>query len=348
MTDSNKHTSDRPASEQPGEKQPGEKTSQKNWHAFIAEQNLPQHKDVQDPWMCELSQWDLLKLEGSDANSFLQGQISCDMNSVKGSQAQLAACINLKGRVIGNFIVCCVQQDQLYYLLCPPGSIDPVQQALKKYAIFSKVSIEVEQGELALAVLSQAAEANIEHCFQIPALKEHFVLAPIQTVKQLWESYAKQQKAFSASLFESRLIEQAVAFIGSALSETFTVQEINLDLVQGVSFNKGCYTGQEIVARLHYRGKAKRRVFIATLDTQEKTESWPEPGEQLLDAQNKEQGHLLQFQQETQQQSQQELIKALVSVNINIANDTQQNPELHFASSQLDILEIEPPPYPLE
>lgn len=329
--------------------QANDKTSQQSWRAFIAAQNLPQHEDVQEPWMCELSQWDLLKLEGPDANSFLQGQITCDMNSVKGSQAQLAACINLKGRVIANFIVCCIQQNQLYYLLCPPGSVNAVQQVLGKYAIFAKVSIELEQNELALAVVSPAAKTNSEHYFQIPALPEHFVLAPTQSLKQLWESYAKQQKAFPASLFESRLIEEAVVFIGSTLSETFTVQEINLDLIQGVSFTKGCYTGQEVVARLHYRGKAKRRVFIATLHTQENTGSWPEPGEQILDVHNKEQGHLVRIQPLSyRKDAHLQSIQALINVNINMAKNAQKNPELHFSSSHFDIVEIATPPYPLE
>jgi folate-binding Fe-S cluster repair protein YgfZ len=116
------------------------------WQSFIQSQTiapltLHDIQNAPDLWMCDLAHWGILQVSGLDSFKFLQGQISCDVAQVENQTLQIGACVNLKGRVLCNFIVY-KAHEQSYYLFCPPDTLAITAGVLKKYAIFSKVKIE--------------------------------------------------------------------------------------------------------------------------------------------------------------------------------------------------------------
>jgi folate-binding protein YgfZ len=151
-----------------------------------------------------------LKISGTGAKKFLQGQLTCDLESV-GLNPQLAAHCNPQGRIISLFHI--RYDNDAYYLNMPTSLLEIAKSALQKYAVFFKVSIEVTDDNL-------TAQATTD-----------------------------------------------TAYIYPETSSMFLPHELNLDELGAISFNKGCYTGQEIIARMHYRGQLKNRLHRATLAT---------------------------------------------------------------------------------
>ncbi len=284
---------------------------------------------LQDNFMYALTRWEIVSVSGQDAKKFLQGQLSCDMEVVVKQQAQLAACINLKGRVISNFIVRQAGENH-YHLVCPPDSFNLTQTVLKKYAIFSKVVFEKADSNLHLYACSKLnpIEALQSNTFSIPALQCNFVLCEQIQLNALTSEFASEKD------FLRFCIESGVCLVDQSSSEQFTVQEINLELAGGVSFSKGCYTGQEVVARLHYRGVPKRRAFIARLN------KIANPVEKLLDENNKAQGEILNLVDS------ENTVTALISLSLEAR---AHFPEHHLTTqdSGAHIIEITDPPYPL-
>lgn len=151
----------------------------------------------------------LLHVSGDDAATFLQGQLTVDVNRLSGDP-QLAAWCNPKGRVIVIFE--CVRDGDTFVLRCPAALIDTLIQRLTLFRFRAKV--EFSQSE-----------------------------APDSSRERVADQFAN-----------------GIARISVPQSESFTPHMLNLDLLHAVSFDKGCYTGQEIVARTHYRGATKRRM----------------------------------------------------------------------------------------
>jgi len=279
-------------------------TSNDQWLTFIATQ-IANNKVLQatlssltsppSAWLCSLESWSILSVSGEDALSFLQGQISCDMQEVANIGPRLACCVNLQGRIISNFIISLqpiLKGNEAigltnFYLLCRTSNVSALKTTLTKYAIFSKVTIE-QDTEHCLFVKTKhnyttsqththtnnpsnntATDPSI-HSIEINASKINFLVIPKQSAIDIWEDLVNEYKPYTESWFEYCLIQEGLTFLTQDLSEKFTPQEVNFDLVNGISFSKGCYTGQEVVARLHYRGKTKRHALIAEIQNASK------------------------------------------------------------------------------
>lgn len=171
----------------------------------------------------------LLKVCGEDAGKFLQGQLTSDVTALNHQQYSLSAHCNPQGRVISLFYL--INLNNTYYLLMPLDMLTLTKDALKKYALFFKSTIEEATQELT-DVLNQID---------------------------------------NPTLFD---INTGVPRIHPETSGAFLPHDINLDLLNAISFEKGCYTGQEIIARMHYRGKLKKRMQRTTLTTNHP----PQPG----------------------------------------------------------------------
>jgi folate-binding protein YgfZ len=187
----------------------------------------------------------LLLVEGEDSAKFLQGQLTNDINLLNTEQFIYAAYLNVKGRVLANFIICKIDVNK-YILLTDISLIESVSSKLKMFILRSKVSIK--QLDATIFLTSTLVENNIN----------------IQLSPNLYLNYTQdiiQNKTNAANEFDSFLVQHGVAFINKSLEDTFIPQHLNLDLLNAVNFKKGCYVGQEIVARTHYLGKVKRRMF---------------------------------------------------------------------------------------
>lgn len=165
----------------------------------------------------------LLKVNGSQAKKFLQGQLTCDMEKVSEAQSQLGAHCNPQGRVLFLFRIFLVASD--YYLVMPREMIASAIEYLKKFAIFFKITL-----------------VNCNDDAQAP-----------------WSKAIQEWQYFDVS--------QGIPQIYSITSGKFLPHDLNLHLLGGISWEKGCYTGQEIIARMHYRGKLKNQLYRARITT---------------------------------------------------------------------------------
>lgn len=208
-----------------------------------------------------------LAVTGPDAASFLQGQVTCDMREVTTESSRPGGLLNLKGRLQISFRVLAVADG--FVLVMPADQLAAAQQRLGKYAVFSKVTLTTGGWQVA-GVLGQhawqasgpwPAEPN-QVCQDEGRMKLHLpghfrglvLTAAAAGSAEVTADAAAWQAWLTGSLRAGDLM------LPAADSERFQPQELDFHVLQGVSYQKGCYLGQEIVARLYFRGQLKTRL----------------------------------------------------------------------------------------
>lgn len=242
---------------------------------------------------CTLSHEGILAVRGPDANKFLQGQVTCNLNYLSDSHSSLGARCTPKGRMQSSFRI--VSLSDGYLLAMASELLETQLSDLKKYAVFSKSKLSDESRDWLRVGLSGDDAVLQSLGLELPAQansvarsNELLALRLSDGRAELWipASQAETVRAQLASQLPEAppndwLLAQVRAGIGQvvgATRELFIPQMINLQALDGVSFKKGCYTGQEIVARMQYLGKLKRRLYRLELhDTQV-----PEPATALF------------------------------------------------------------------
>ncbi|QQD54792.1 folate-binding protein YgfZ [Pseudomonas fluorescens BBc6R8] len=244
-------------------------------------------------FFCPLSHEGVLAVRGADAAKFLQGQLTCNLNYLSDTQASLGARCTQKGRMQSSFRI--LLQGDGVLLAMATELLEPQLADLKKYAVFSKSKLTDESAAWARFGVSDADQVLAGLGLQLPAETDSVVrsddLIAIRVSPgraELWAPAAQAQTLHSqlaTQLNEGELnqwlLGQIRAGIGQVMPQTrelFIPQMLNLQAVGGVSFKKGCYTGQEIVARMQYLGKLKRRLYRLSLNAGE----LPEPGTPLF------------------------------------------------------------------
>ncbi|MBI3528545.1 MAG: folate-binding protein YgfZ [Betaproteobacteria bacterium] len=225
-----------------------------------------------------VTHFDLLRIHGSDAKAFLQGQLTCDLDQVTPDQAQFGGYCTPKGRLLANFMLLSMPQGYLMYT--PADVAASVANRLRKFILRSDVKIERESGLRALGLAGPAAPDVLQQELGVPpqgrlAMGRHahasavrlpgdnfLVVAASNGMAALWEALAKHAVPAGAECWNWVQIETGVPWITAATQDQFLPQMIGLDAIGGVSFDKGCYTGQEIVARTHYLGEVKRKLCL--------------------------------------------------------------------------------------
>ncbi|WP_462381742.1 CAF17-like 4Fe-4S cluster assembly/insertion protein YgfZ [Pseudomonas sp. Marseille-QA0892] len=223
----------------------------------------------------------VLAVRGPDAKKFLQGQLTCNLDYLDDGASSLGARCTPKGRMISSFRIV---KDGDGYLLAMSGDLLDAQLAdLKKYGVFSKVTLaeEAEWTRIGLyapdAPLVEVEPAFLHDAGATAVIGNRLYLALDAHRGEVWVRGAKADDVltdisatFSEAALNDWLLAQIRAGVGQVFGETrelFIPQMINLQAVGGVSFKKGCYTGQEIVARMQYLGKLKRRLYRLSADT---------------------------------------------------------------------------------
>lgn len=235
---------------------------------------------VDTAFYCTLSHEGILAVRGPDANKFLQGQITCNLNYLNDSHSSLGARCTPKGRMQSSFRVVAVSDG---YLLAMASELLEAQlNDLKKYAAFSKSKLADEScewlrlglsgGDNALSSLGLAlpeAAGSVVHSNDLLALRLSDGRAELWIPASQRETVNTQiASQLPEAPLNAWLLAQIRAGVGQVMGSTrelFIPQMINLQAVGGVSFKKGCYTGQEIVARMQYLGKLKRRLYRLAL-----------------------------------------------------------------------------------
>ena len=228
----------------------------------------------------------IISVKGIDAKTFLQGQLTVNLNTVTLSQSQLGAHCNLKGRMQSLFRIIQLEADEPTYLLLLPKTLLPEAiKNLKKYAIFSKVTLsEVEDltlfgviGEMPANDLGQSKEDWI--MFRMPGkVLRHLVIVPNAAIVDFQQAM-QRQTPLTSDHWELLEIQAGIPTVYPQTIDALLPHHVNLPSLAGVSFDKGCYLGQEIIARMHYKGKIKRHMYLAQLvDTVEV----PSPGDDIV------------------------------------------------------------------
>ena len=250
----------------------------------------------------ELDHYQFVRVSGADTLQFLQGQLSCNLDNLSEELSLRGAICNLKGRVVADFRVVLDAEDCL--LQTADGSAQAIVATLAKYAMFSKVELSIETNHLPpWGLLGEDAGKLLLAAFDAcPAADDQVIdtggikiirVAGVQARYELWfigkastaegvtgaDTREREHPAAATSLLESdskassgnwarQDILAGIVHVAPAQSESYTPQLLNYDTSGVIDFNKGCYTGQEVVARMYYRGKAKKRLYLLSSDTE--------------------------------------------------------------------------------
>ncbi|MDI1232040.1 MAG: folate-binding protein [Methylobacter sp.] len=268
-----------------------------NWKNFLLAENaifncdtdiifpLPKHEG--NKHIYPIAHLGILTVAGIDAAKFLQGQITCNINDITNIKSSLGAICNPKGRAITTFLL--VKNADAFLMILPHELLALVKKRLQMYVLRSAVTLTDSSDELCLIGLSNDAQqpsensdfaTNRQENIIVNLQNRNLIIAMTDHAKTFWSEQLKQgfQPEDSAQWRYLDIISR-IPWLTTATSEEFIPQMLNLDKLGGISFNKGCYTGQEIVARTHYLGKAKREMFLVEYDDLEA----PEPNSIIID-----------------------------------------------------------------
>lgn len=262
---------------------------EQRWKEFLLSQQatlneggriaLPAIADNDDKRIYAPNHLGILSVSGADAAQLLQGQITCNVHELTPNSALFAAQCNPKGRVITTFLL--VKQDEGFLLVLPQVLLELVKKRLQMYVLRSKVTITDSSDALCLLGLSTSDAPQQQFTchtqngsVSISVSKQQnrrLIIANPEQAIALWQDHTVNQgfTADTAAAWQYLDIADGIPWLNLETTEEYIPQMLNIDKLGGISFNKGCYTGQEIVARTHYLGKAKRSLFIAKCDSTE-------------------------------------------------------------------------------
>ena len=216
-----------------------------------------------------LTNMGVLKVSGIDAKKLLQGQLTCHMDEISENESCLAVHCNPQGRIVGLFYL--VYCREAYYFLMPRSMITLIMVVLKKYAAFYKVELADVSDDFSIigGVNVDLPESASRMLIKIPSKKNRYLCVSDITHSKIIRNQFASSDILSINDWHLLDIVDGIPNIYPETSAKILPHEINLIQLNAVSFDKGCYTGQEIIARMHYRGKLKKRLYLARINCSE-------------------------------------------------------------------------------
>ncbi len=232
----------------------------------------------------------LIAVSGEDAAHFLHNQLTNDVEHLGSAEARLAGYCSPKGRLLATFLA---WKSSVNIMLQLPREIQPaVQKRLQMFVLRAKVKLaDSTPGHVLLGLAGNKAAALLAQWFPVlPAapygkvdsaagtllrvadsagVPRYQWIATLESAQQAWPILARTLQAVGPQVWRLTEIQAGIPHITQATQEQFVPQMINFELIGGVNFKKGCYPGQEIVARSQYLGKLKRRALLASISTTE-------------------------------------------------------------------------------
>jgi len=246
------------------------------------------------PVVAELANFGLIGFAGEDSLTFLQGQTTNDVRQTTPQQAQFGSLCSAKGRMLATFLLW--RHDGDYLMELPAELRAGIQQHLSKYLLRAKVKVRNASTEFVrLGVAGKGAAELLEEIFgalpptpygvvqnqngMLVALsgERYEIIAVADQASNLRNTLAQTCTPVACAYWDWLAIQAGVPAVLPATQEQFTPQMANVELLGGVSFTKGCYTGQEVVARTQHLGKVKRRLYLAHIPG----DSAVQPGDEL-------------------------------------------------------------------
>jgi len=200
----------------------------------------------------------VITVTGADARSFLHGQLTADLRAVTAGQSVLTAWCSPKGRVL--FLLRVLVSEVGFHLLLPVDQSAACTQRLRMYALRAAVAIDdtsADRGVLLLRNLPIDAHTG-DRLIAAGTDAMHWCVGDMDALASQWQALAGHPRGEDAAALDA--IRNGLPSLEASLAEAFLPQEIDLDRHAGISFEKGCYPGQEIVARVRFRGSVKRRL----------------------------------------------------------------------------------------
>lgn len=247
--------------------------------------------------LCDLSQFGLLKVSGEDAQGFLQNLLSNDIRETDNGHVQLSSFNNAKGRMLASMLIWREGSD--YLLQMPRGLCEAMRKKLSMYVLRSKVTIsDISDERICIGISGEQALAALQKTYaELPAdsmavaaasdvtlirrdAHRAQIVADFARAKDIWQSLSTAVTSAGSPCWDWLDIRAGIPFILPQTQEAFVPQMVNFELIGGINFKKGCYPGQEIVARMHYLGKAKRRMYLARV----MTDVAPQPNDKVFSA----------------------------------------------------------------
>ncbi len=246
--------------------------------------------------LADLSHLGLLEARGADAFSFLQGQLSNDLRAASETRAQLSAWCSAQGRVLALMMV--FKRDDAYYLQLPREILESTLKRLRMFVLRAQVTLtDVSDALLQIGLSGTQAADLLNSRFgggpdapyavvqreqisivRLPGRTPRFVLVgPCSAMRAVWEKLSAALTPTGGAPWKLLDIRDGLPALHPGTQNQFIPQMLNLDALDAVSFTKGCYPGQEIVARARNLGEVKRRLYLASAQS----ETAPQPGDAL-------------------------------------------------------------------
>lgn len=282
-----------------------------SWQEFLADQGLTTgpdgytHSDVENvdafqklsgDTICDLTHTVLVHAGGRDSADFLQNQLTNDVESLADDRCTIAGYCNPKGRLICLFRIW--RSAGGFVLQLPADLHETSIERLRKYVLRAKVEFSTDPELAAFGTCGKTVAGALERLAgALPARDNELarsggltiiriagdgrpryqVAGPVDACIQAWQKLAQHAAVVGSWTWARVDILAGIPNITAATSELFVPQMVNLDRLEAVNFRKGCYPGQEIVARMHYLGNLKQRMGRFRVDA----ETRPQPGDRV-------------------------------------------------------------------
>jgi hypothetical protein len=254
---------------------------QSSW--ISADQLAHLSNDVATAFISPLPSFTVIRLSGPDQKKYLQGQTTCDVNQLTAENFLRGAHCDAKGKMWATFTL--MQQGEDLLLV---GFRDEMQASLtqlKKFGVFSKVSFHDTSAELAVLGVSGPEAMQLLQKLQLPVpstgsvatldaglvaaiAEQHYLLVLPQAAALALISQQESHLAAPTRFLQQHILH-GLPYLEQAVIGEYVPQNLNLQAIDAISFTKGCYIGQEMVARMKYLGKNKRATFILTAQSAE-------------------------------------------------------------------------------
>ncbi|MBI5041664.1 MAG: folate-binding protein YgfZ [Gammaproteobacteria bacterium] len=247
--------------------------------------------------IADLSHIGVLAVRGADAETFLQGQFTNDVRHLDATHSQLNGYCSPKGRLLATFRI--FRAGDEFRLCLPRSMLESVRKRLQMFIMRSAVMLEdVSENSIRIGVSGPIVPGTLDELIaplptavdeltrcgeftvlRIPGVQPRYeIFGPSAAMQKLWGRLATRAAPVGSSAWELLDILAGVPTILAETADAFVPQMVNYASLGGVSFKKGCYPGQEVVARMQYLGKLKRQMYLARLQT----EHAPHPGDDLF------------------------------------------------------------------